>query len=52
MTRAKAFANAGLIENFLDMMSAERGASINTIAALHGMGFDSAKFTWSSGSSQ
>jgi len=33
MTRAKAFANAGLIENFLDMMSAERGASINTIAA-------------------
>ena len=33
MTRAKASANAGLIENFLDMMSAERGASINTIAA-------------------
>lgn len=33
MTRAKPSANAGLIENFLDMMSAERGASINTIAA-------------------
>jgi integrase/recombinase XerD len=33
MTRAKASANAGLIENFFDMMSAERGASINTIAA-------------------
>ncbi len=33
MTKAKASANAGLIENFLDMMSAERGASINTIAA-------------------
>jgi len=33
MTGVKASANAGLIENFLDMMSAERGASINTIAA-------------------
>ncbi len=33
MTRAKASANPGLIENFLDMMSAERGASINTISA-------------------
>jgi integrase/recombinase XerD len=31
MTRVGA--NAALIENFLDMMSAERGASINTIAA-------------------
>jgi integrase/recombinase XerD len=31
MTRAAS--NAALIENFLDMMSAERGASMNTIAA-------------------
>ena len=29
----RADAGATIVENFLDMMSAERGASINTIAA-------------------
>ena len=32
-SRADRSANAGAIENFLDMMSAERGASANTLAA-------------------
>ncbi len=33
MSRAKSFGDIHLVETFLDMMSAERGASINTLAA-------------------
>ncbi|MDE2494323.1 MAG: tyrosine recombinase XerD [Alphaproteobacteria bacterium] len=33
MNRKKSLGDARLVENFLDMMSAERGASINTLAA-------------------
>ena len=33
MSRTKSFGDARLVETFLDMMSAERGASINTLAA-------------------
>ncbi|MDE2265045.1 MAG: site-specific tyrosine recombinase XerD [Alphaproteobacteria bacterium] len=33
MSRTKSFGDVRLVETFLDMMSAERGASINTLAA-------------------